>query len=336
MQEAYAQGVLSMSHRGSQFVAMSQQIQALLREKLGIPADYTVLYTASATECWQLVSRDLGAGRACYHYYNGAFGEKWAGYAETGGSDVARQAFALAEWPILDVANEGEGALIALTQNETSNGTALDMAFVRDLRMRFPSALIALDCTSAMAGVAYHWQAGDAWFASVQKCFGLPAGLGLLVLSPRAVEVARQQFDPKRAVYNSTALLLKQMENFQTNATPNVLGLYLLSRVLEQVPPVGETDALIAARAQAYYAAIADKQTVKPLVARPETRSQTIIAVKAEPAEVERLKKQALSLGLQLGSGYGAWKADTFRSANFPAHSDGDVARMLAFLGEIE
>jgi phosphoserine aminotransferase len=55
---------------------------------------------------------------------------------------------------------------------------------------KIPDALIAVDATSSMAGVELDWQSADIWFASVQKCFGLPAGMAVMVCSPRALQYA--------------------------------------------------------------------------------------------------------------------------------------------------
>src|SRR5690606_5785909 len=122
--------------------------------------------------------------------------------------------------------------LICLTHNETSNGTQLPNEFLLHVRSFYPDSIIAVDATSSLGGLNLKINKADIWFASVQKCFGLPAGLRIMICSPNAVARAKEMNE--RNHYNSLPVLIEKMLNFQTYNTPNVLGIYLLSRVLEQ------------------------------------------------------------------------------------------------------
>src|ERR1700749_4185545 len=79
LQDAVRDGVLSINHRSPEFAEISKNAILYLKEKLNIPEDYTVLYTSSATECWEIIAQSL-IKRGSYHIYNGAFGEKWYKY----------------------------------------------------------------------------------------------------------------------------------------------------------------------------------------------------------------------------------------------------------------
>ena len=57
----------------------SSKTITLLKEKLDIPKDYTIFFTSSATECWEILAQSLIVTRS-FHIYNGAFGEKWYDY----------------------------------------------------------------------------------------------------------------------------------------------------------------------------------------------------------------------------------------------------------------
>jgi phosphoserine aminotransferase len=90
-----------------------------------------------------------------------------------------------------------------------------------------------------MAGVELDWQSADIWFASVQKCFGLPAGMAVMVCSPKALQYAEIIGD--RKYYNSLLFMNDNFKKYQTHYTPNVLEIYLLSKILEQIPDISET-----------------------------------------------------------------------------------------------
>src|SRR4051812_13634072 len=80
MQHACEEGVLSINHRSKEFIALSKSAIQLTKEKLNIPGDYSVFYTSSATECWEIISQSL-VRKQSFHIYNGAFGEKWYEYS---------------------------------------------------------------------------------------------------------------------------------------------------------------------------------------------------------------------------------------------------------------
>lgn len=325
LQDAFTSGLLSINHRSPQAMQLVEKTIFLFRKKMGLPASYALYFLSSATEAWEVIGQSLGRG-ASVHVYNGAFGEKWAGYMGRLGLETVRRAFGPDQPPPLPTCPPGTG-LLCLTHNETSNGTMLPGAFLQEAR-RQTDALICVDATSSMGGVALDWQQADVWLASVQKCFGLPAGLGLLAASPQAIE--RAAAISERNHYNS---LLSLHENFlknQTVHTPNVLGIYLLGRVLEQVPPVAATYAHLQQRARAFYDFLTEKG-FPLLIENQQLRSDTVLVLHTDAA-TERLRDFLRQRGIQPGSGYGNWKETTLRFANFPALTDADFARLEAAL----
>lgn len=330
VQEAYEQGILSINHRSPEFVAISQRAIQLVKEKLRVPDDYTVFYTSSATECWEIISQSL-VSRASYHVYNGAFGEKWFRYAQqlqpqaTGYRFDEQQAL---------VPEEGqppkEAEIICLTQNETSNGTALAPALLANLRDQFPDKLIAVDATSSLAGVDLPIARADAWYASVQKCFGLPAGLALLICSPRALEQAERLGENKH--YNSLLYMQEQMQRWQTTHTPNVLNIYLLMRTLEVRPGIRDVDRQTQARYHEWIRFLSELTFAELLIRNAEVRSPTVIPIEAEPGTINRLRAKAKQAGIILGNGYGSLKPTTLRIANFPAIEDHEIEQLQSFL----
>jgi phosphoserine aminotransferase len=71
---------------------------------------------------------------------------------------------------------------------------------------------------------------------------------------------------------------------------------------------------------------------LKALVENPENQSLTVVTVKTDTDTLAQTKSAALAEGIQLGSGYGTWKPDTFRIANFPAHTEADFNKLCDFL----
>lgn len=75
-----------------------------------------------------------------------------------------------------------------------------------------------MDATSTMGGINLPWLEADVWFASVQKCLGIPAGLGVLICSPKALERATQL--NKKVHYNDILLMEEKPEAFSNSLYP--------------------------------------------------------------------------------------------------------------------
>jgi phosphoserine aminotransferase len=61
-------------------------------------------------------------------------------------------------------------------------------------------------------------------------------------------------------------------------------------------------------------------------------RSETVICVAGKAQKIHFLKQEARKQNIILGNGYGRWKNDTFRIANFPAISPAEIAQLSAIL----
>lgn len=322
VQDAQRLGVLSMNHRSAACMDLVKKTSTELKKKLRIPKSYTVLFLSAATECWEVISQSL-INQTSTHIYNGAFGEKWFTYTHALKPNAESIIFdPEQELPVADYAGE----VICITQNETSNGSQVSNKVLSEVRKKNPAKLIAIDATSSMGGQALDFSVGDVWFASVQKCFGLPAGLALLICSPRAIARAHQLNE--RLHYNSLVHQLQFAEKFQTTHTPNVLGIYLLYRVLQDSPSINTIHKRLRQQASVWYKLL-ENNPVKPFITNAAVRSDTVIAVSASHAQIKNTKLQAHKAGFLLGEGYGKLKPITFRIANFPAIKPTDVRRLM-------
>lgn len=330
LNDAYQEGILSANHRSSAFMKLYQETEQLMRTKLHMPDDYKLLFTSSATENWEIISQSI-VESASFHIYSGSFGKKWVEFAKhilpaTVGLKIeANQAIDVAS---LQIGEEFD--LIAITQNETANASQVPMSVIEAIKEQFPEKMIAVDTTSSMGGIEMDFSLADIWYASVQKCFGLPAGLGILILSPKAIEKCERKGE--RGRYNSLSFMLENANGFQTHYTPNVLGIYLLNRVLKDIPLIQEIDATLRSRMGQLENCIAQTKTLRMLVDNADTRSTTVLAIAGTEELITQVKKDAEKAGMQMGGGYGPLKPTSFRIANFPAITDEEFDALLEFL----
>ncbi len=333
VRDAYNAGILSINHRSEEFMQLAQNTVHALKSKLTIPNDYSVFFTSSATECWEIIAQSLINGGS-YHFYSGAFGEKWFTYTQKLKPTAIGYGFDLNKklnTAELDLsAKEGT---ICITQNETSNGTQIHNKQIKKLRERYPNHVIAVDATSSMAGIELDFDNADVWYASVQKCFGLPAGLAVMVCSPKAIQ--RAKFLDETRHYNSLLSIVNMMGRNQTTHTPNVLGIYLLNRIMAErrtIDSVGRKTR----RRYIEIMEVLDQIGLHHLVVNEDVRSHTVIPVTADASIVKEIKVRSRKEGIILGNGYGKWKENTFRIANFPAIKNREIKLLKEFLLSLE
>lgn len=334
VKEAAHDGILSMNHRSPEFIALVKKTAALFRKKLSVPSDYTILYTSSATECWEIIAQSLIVEKS-YHLFSGAFGKKWFEYTLALNKNAEAILFSREEQlNPNDFEFPCQQAVLCLTQNETSNGTQVGNAVLKQFRIKNPRALIAVDATSSMAGVQLDFKQADIWFASVQKCFGLPAGLAVMVCSPLAL--SRAKVTQENLHYNSFMSMVSMMEKWQTTHTPNVLNIYLLMRVLENVNGIKEVHKTTVGRFKKWEAFAEHTKMLKPLIENKQVRSFTVLPLQGEAKTIDLIKKKAQNHGYLLGEGYGDLKQTTLRIANFPAIKSREINGLMKFLRSLE
>lgn len=332
IQEAYQKGIVSCNHRSKIFEALYQDTQEILHEKWGIPASYTIYFVSSASECWEIVSQSVVIHQSA-HFYNGAFGEKWAKYNATWNPNSKSFPFSIQQSIsefLKGNIDYSKADTICLVQSETSNGSGQTInrkQFAQNL-----DATIAVDATSSMGGIKLPWQEADIWFASVQKCMGLPAGMGVLICSPKALEQANKK--GKRASYHDLLFLEENRLKNQTHFTPNVLSIYLLNKLTHYLPPINEIHAQTFEKMhvlERFFEQI-DKKSCDFLIENSELRLPTVLALKGNEAWIQSLFIEAEKNGIILGKGYGEWKNSSFRIANFPSHTQEDIRQLTQFL----
>jgi len=321
---AVGEGLASESHRSEPFRREMARTNEALRALLGVPDSHRLLYLGSATEAMERILEG-GVEFRSHHLVNGAFAKRFHGVARALGRDASSVVVPDGEGFDLDDLQVPEGTeLVALTQNETSTGVALDPAGISRLRGRLdPRSLLAVDGVTATPTAPLSLEAVDAFFFSVQKLFGLPAGLGVLVASPALVERAREFRGRGVSIGGFLHLpaLADTADRNETPATPNALALRLLGTValdylergLDRIRSEAEWGAERLGRA-------AEAAGWTPFVSSPEDRSRTILIYRTEDGGNSELRSALRARGYRVGDGYGPHKGAQLRVANFPVH----------------
>ena len=334
LKNALKKQIPSISHRSLEFQNIYRKAAGNLRELLGIPESYYILFVGSGTESWERILENCVESTSC-HLVNGAFSKRFAQTAAALNlkTEIIKtpdgQCFQPEE---IILSNNSE--LIALTHNETSTGVMQPAQDIAKLREAFPDTLLAIDVVSSAPYLPFPVSLADSFFFSVQKGFGLPAGLGVWVVNERCLRKAEQKQENGHSIgsYHSIPSLVEQAVKYQTPETPNVLGIYLLGQVLEDMNQKGmkqlkqETEY----KAAVLYQALETCTYLKPFVSNAACRSKTtIVAELQDESQSEKIHKYLKEKNMLVSTGYGDYKNKHIRLANFPTHSKEQI-EMLA------
>ena len=337
LRQAIRQNIGSLSHRSKEFEAISKEATDGLKQLLSIPSHFHVFFTGSATEVWERSIQNLVEEQS-FHFVNGAFSKRYFEIAGLLGKHPTKVEVPLGKGFDFDFEIPSQTELIAVTHNETSTGVSVPKEFIGKVRTHHKDALIVVDAVSSLPFPQLDYSLIDSVFFSVQKGFGLPAGLGVWVVNDRCLVKAEsiQSKGISIGSYHNLPTLLTNAKKNQTPETPNVLGIYLLSKVVEDFLGRGisairsETEY----KAAVLYNCLENHAKIKPFVNDKEWRSKTVIVAETG-SFTEEITKSLAAKGYYAGDGYGELKKSQLRFANFPAHSKEQFEFLVDLLNQI-
>jgi phosphoserine aminotransferase len=285
--------LLGRGIRAPEVVARFAYALKLTREVLQVPEDYVACY---------LPASDTGAVEAALWAMLGQrpvqvvayenFGLTWA--ADVRDHLKLEPEVIEAPWGELpDLSRVDPKKDVVFPWNGTTSGVRVPNAdFISDDR----EGLSICDATSAAFAMPLDWKKLDVTTFSFQKALGGEAGIGVAVLSPRAVE----RLDTFRAPWPIPKVLrLQDSKGFdRALTTGTMINTFSVMTIedwidaLEWAQAIGGLDELIA-RTDANFAALAEwverTDWIDFLPQRPDTRSTTSVCLKFTDARVTKL-----------------------------------------------
>lgn len=327
IQDAIKEDIGSISHRSGKYQEVHKAAVDNLRKLVNLPEDYHVFFLGSASESWERIFNNF-VDKKSFHFVNGSFSKKFYQYGIGSGANASKreEELGLGFENLVDTPIDSDTELITITKNETSSGVAVPLEDIYALREKHPNALIAVDMVSTLPYPNIDFSKVDTAFFSVQKCFGLPAGLGVWMVNQKCIDRCKELIKQgkKTGPHNNLPELVKFSEKNQTPFTPNTWGIYLLGKVTGSMLEKGGASALrneTDIKAKKLYDYIGSSDTFSIAVENPNHRSQTVVVAntKVLPSDINAYLKK---FDLTVGGGYGSKKETQIRIANFPAHSE--------------
>lgn len=331
--EAFRLQIGSISHRSVAFRKIYQHTDEQLRILFRLPKETAVLFTGSATEIWERVIMNT-VEHESFHLVNGSFSKKFYDCAK----DLHKYAhimqkpfgegFDAAEIKVPDYAE-----LIACTANETSSGVQMPASEIHKLKKANKDKCMMVDMVSIAPYTDLDFKLVDSAMFSVQKAFGMPAGLGVWFANEEMLAKAErmQKHEALIGTYHSLPSLWSNYKNFETPDTPNVMAIYVLGKVAEDFNKIGvdvlrkETDR----KAKALYDFASKSPDFDVFVANKAHRSATVIVLNCKNLAGDVIARVRAKSDLIIGSGYGKMKETQIRIANFPAVNFEQVTALI-------
>lgn len=339
LSDAAKSDIMSLHHRSPEFQDLYKHTSEELKKLFGIPDTFHIFFTASSLENMERVIQNI-VEKKSLHIITGAFGKKFFEIAKELGKSPEKVEFPVGEKvSFATLPHVSDIEVIALTQNETSTGVVVNMDDISEIKKQYPTSLIALDIVSSAPYAPVDYSLVDIAFLSSQKLLGLPAGVGILIVSEKAVQKARSLQEKGISIgsFHNFVSLADAEKKFLTIETPNVLGVYLLWRVLSEMnkKTIQSIRKEIKAKSDRIYEYFESHPTFSPAVTEREARSDTTIVIDVK-GKSEELRSFAMKKGFAIGEGYGAMSKEQIRIANFPSHSLEQVEKLLAVISEFE
>jgi phosphoserine aminotransferase len=222
------QSVMEMSHRGKEFISIAEKAEADLRELMGIPANYKVLFLqGGATLQFEMIPMNLMAGKAADYVHTGEWAKKAIKEAKRFGtvnviasSEDKKFSYAPSGW-----APSADAAYVHYTANETIGGVEFhwtpetgNVPLVCDMS----SNILSKPVDIAKYGLIY---------AGAQKNIG-PAGLTIVIV--RDDLIGKGVPTPQTMLDYKTHADADSMYN-----TPPTYGIYIAGLVFEWLKKLG-------------------------------------------------------------------------------------------------
>lgn len=336
LQTALDEQIGSISHRSQKFRDIYKFTDGQLRTLLNIPDSHGIFFTGSASEVWERLLFNC-VEHESFHLVNGSFSRKFYDYANSlhKFAHILEKPFGEGfDYTEIDVPEYAE--MICVTHNETSSGVQLRPADIHKLKRKYPKKLVVVDMVSSAPYPDLDFSLVDSAFFSVQKAFGMPAGLGVWIASQGCLEKAERLKKYENltiGAHHTLPTLWENYKKFETPATPNVLFICILGKIAEDFNKIGidtvrkQTEE----KARMLYKFLDGSDAYEPFVKQERHRSQTVVVTSTNKPSAEVIAA-AKSEGMVIGSGYGKFKESQIRIANFPATSAEQIDALITQL----
>ena len=286
--------VMEMSHRGKEFTSIIEQAEADLRELMGIPAGYKVLFLqGGATQQFAQIPMNLLAGRSADYIVTGSWSQKAFKEAQRIGDvrcAATTESSAFTRLPLADeIKLDPFAAYLHVCTNETIHGVEIPAERIADTGV----PLVA-DMSSHILSRPVPVEKFGLIYAGAQKNIG-PSGLTLVIIRQELLGMAPLTI-PSVMDYAVMA------EHGSMLNTPPTYGIYIAGLVFQWLKRQGGLQGIAAVnaeKARILYACINNASGFYSNPVDPDCRSRMNVPfILANPALDAAFIAEAKAAGL--------------------------------------
>ncbi len=320
--------VMEMSHRGKEFGTILGQAEADLRELMGIPEQYKVLFLqGGATQQFAQIPMNLLAGRSADYIVTGSWSKKAFKEAQRIGNVRCAATTESSGFARLPVAEEIKldpfAAYLHVCTNETIHGVEIPAERIADTGV----PLVA-DMSSHILSRPVNVEKFGLIYAGAQKNIG-PSGVTLVVVHRDLLGMAPLNI-PTVMDYAVMA------ENGSMLNTPPTFGIYIAGLVFQWLKRQGGLSGIAtvnAEKARILYSAIDDSEGFYTNPVDPDCRSAMNVPFILGNADLDAAflaeAKAAGVLGLKGHKSVGGMRASIYNAVSLEA-----VQALVAFMND--
>jgi phosphoserine aminotransferase len=320
--------VMEVSHRSKEFIALAERSDANLRKLLGVPDDYSVLWTqGGATLQMAMAPLNLaGPDDTVDYVLTGSWGKKAAGEAKKQctvnvAADASDRKFTYIP-PESDWQRSDDAAYLHITSNETIAGVEFHF-------MPHSEVPIVADMSSNILSRPIDVRDYGVIYAGAQKNIG-PAGITLVVVRNDLLEPARDNL-PHLMTWKAYA------ESGSMTNTPPTFAWYVADQVLQYLLRQGGLEAMAEQnerKSGKLYAAIDASDFYRNPVEADCRSRMNVPFILADPALDATFLEEALAAGLANLKGHRS--VGGMRASIYNAVAEEAVDALIDFMGEFE
>ncbi|WP_028995316.1 3-phosphoserine/phosphohydroxythreonine transaminase [Azonexus hydrophilus] len=320
--------VMEMSHRGKEFMSILAQAEADLRELMGIPEQYKVLFLqGGATQQFAQIPMNLLAGRSADYIVTGSWSKKAVKEAQRIGTVRVAATTEDSGFTRLPTAEEIKldpfAAYLHVCTNETIHGVEIPAERIADTGV----PLVA-DMSSHILSRPVNVEKFGLIYAGAQKNIG-PSGVTLVIVHRDLLGMAPLNI-PTVMDYAVMA------ENGSMLNTPPTFGIYIAGLVFQWLKRQGGLagiDAVNAEKARILYECIDNSGGFYTNPVDPDCRSRMnvpfVLADAALDAPFLAAAKEAGVLGLKGHKSVGGMRASIYNAVSLDA-----VKALVGFMND--
>ncbi len=322
---------LGTSHRQNTVKSVVGEVRSGLRQLFSLPEGYeVVLGNGGSTYFWDTAVFSLIANKS-QHLSFGEFSAKFASSAKMAPFIQEPEVIKAEPGSRPEAVVNDEIDLYAFTHNETSTGVFMDI-----IRPDGAKGLVAVDATSAAAGLTVEASQFDCYYFAPQKAFASDGGIWFALMSPAAIERVKEIKASGRYIPPALDLSIA-LDNSVLNQTYNTPALATIFLMNEQIKWMNENGGLPFSTGRSaqssgivYNWAIAS-DFATPFVKDPAMRSNVVATIDFDDnIDAASIAKVLRKNGIVDVEPYRKLGRNQLRIATFPAVDPSDVEALVA------